>query len=878
MKRLTLALSGVLFAAACTTATTPVVDGAGSVRSLAVFCREGKNLAEAMTCKTDSQLFALVGGGSKGTLALAAPLANTWVDNDPSIPGATPLRLPGEPIALAVDALGKRAYAVIADGNPSLVAIDITEAGSKPLKIAMSVPLPFVPAALTLIYRSDALLFWRYVAIADPDHGLVWVARLDQLGAAPQWIKWSVGGSPSALQWMPNAKQLWVGHLRHGFVSVVDVEKGKLVGTPISVDNACRNGLDDDGDGLIDRGDRGCDSPSDDSEQDPEVQPLCDNQQDDDGDGLTDSDDAGCAALAHASATGVSDGCRNGLDDDGDGHTDFPADSGCADFGDTSEASDNLGCANGLDDDGDGATDAQDPQCLPGSSVEWPTIAGVALATAASTACANGLDDDGDGGTDLQDGDCWGRAGSAEIGPDRTPAMRLAATPDQRTVAVAHLGRREVLFIDAETRALLRPVRGEKAPFGRASRLDERDGVLGLAVTARPTALVGTQIGASQLMGIALSPGGLAVAQVAASSTSALGIGWVVSSTTTATTVGKPALVVAGAAVDLGAAVPTRFASLGPLQTEARPNGTSYYGVQPNAESYEHRSEQWRATFEGLLPGATRTSGRFVGTGLLHDATADFCAMGVVPGDWLILGASAACAAQPATRIRVAAVYGDTLQLDVTTAQLDTVIADEAAQLASDLADAATVVAKAVAVLPQCFGDGAVPYTVRASGWLLIGSRSGLLSARPRIDGLCAEVPANELHGGRLPEPQLRSGPDGKPLRPASCPYAKGLLDPAFAPTPVHTAIFTGLQIHPGCKTRTLAGGQAVVQVLPSLRDATWVFNVTAGYQPAVTAMGAETAGLAAGPHLGYVYALDAGAGALFAVDPTASRATIRLE
>jgi fibro-slime domain-containing protein len=66
---------------------------------------------------------------------------------------------------------------------------------------------------------------------------------------------------------------------------------------------ACCDGMDNDGDGCIDYpGDRGCSSPSDNSEG-----------------------EAGCAA------------CSDGIDNDLDGYTDYPADPGCACPQDTSE-------------------------------------------------------------------------------------------------------------------------------------------------------------------------------------------------------------------------------------------------------------------------------------------------------------------------------------------------------------------------------------------------------------------------------------------------------------------------------------------------------------------------------------------------------------
>ncbi len=57
---------------------------------------------------------------------------------------------------------------------------------------------------------------------------------------------------------------------------------------------ACGNGLDDDGDGLIDDDDLGCERPYDDDEADPPAVPACANGVDDDLDGFIDVFDRDC--------------------------------------------------------------------------------------------------------------------------------------------------------------------------------------------------------------------------------------------------------------------------------------------------------------------------------------------------------------------------------------------------------------------------------------------------------------------------------------------------------------------------------------------------------------------------------------------------------
>jgi len=81
---------------------------------------------------------------------------------------------------------------------------------------------------------------------------------------------------------------------------------------------ACANGVDDDGDGLVDLADPGCIDAADDSELGT-VQ--CDNGEDDDGDGYVDfPDDPGCASAA---SDAEQTQCQDGVDNDGDGDVDF---------------------------------------------------------------------------------------------------------------------------------------------------------------------------------------------------------------------------------------------------------------------------------------------------------------------------------------------------------------------------------------------------------------------------------------------------------------------------------------------------------------------------------------------------------------------------
>ena len=88
---------------------------------------------------------------------------------------------------------------------------------------------------------------------------------------------------------------------------------------------ACSDGIDNDGDGLVDYPmDPGCSSPTDDSELD--ATHPCDDGIDNDGDGLVDwrldgSGDPGCASAAATSIENPA--CQDGIDNDRDGGIDF---------------------------------------------------------------------------------------------------------------------------------------------------------------------------------------------------------------------------------------------------------------------------------------------------------------------------------------------------------------------------------------------------------------------------------------------------------------------------------------------------------------------------------------------------------------------------
>jgi len=168
-------------------------------------------------------------------------------------------------------------------------------------------------------------------------------------------------------------------------------------------EGVCQDGIDQDGDGLVDGDDPGCTTFFDFSERSSAL--PCDDGLDNDGDGGVDFPaDPECVSPAGASEWPQ---CSDQLDNDGDGYVDVGGDPGCADAADPSERAPGLPCDDGVDNDGDGLTDLADPHCLrPGDDSE-------------RAACDDGLDNDGDLAVDLLDPGC----SDPEDRSERAPAL-----------------------------------------------------------------------------------------------------------------------------------------------------------------------------------------------------------------------------------------------------------------------------------------------------------------------------------------------------------------------------------------------------------------------------------------------------------------------
>lgn len=177
----------------------------------------------------------------------------------------------------------------------------------------------------------------------------------------------------------------------------------------LPVGPSCSDGVDDDGDGLIDADDPQCFGPNDSEAGTLVSGPIeapsdCTDGTDDDGDGLVDADDPDCIDAADRIEGPGYDGALALVITDGDG-LELTAVPSQAEVVPPGEPGAIAACANGEDDDGDGLVDEADPGC------HWEND------DSEEQVCSNGVDDDGDGMADLDDPGCYGPNDESESDP-----------------------------------------------------------------------------------------------------------------------------------------------------------------------------------------------------------------------------------------------------------------------------------------------------------------------------------------------------------------------------------------------------------------------------------------------------------------------------
>jgi hypothetical protein len=167
----------------------------------------------------------------------------------------------------------------------------------------------------------------------------------------------------------------------------------------------CQDGIDNDGNGAIDLDDSSCQEATLEGLRWEGEVPACADGQDNDEDGLIDRADPGCRHELDQSEDRIREvsSCFDQDDNDGDGfidgddedcqNTEIYTRQGIVAF--VGEDPNDV-CQDELDNDGDGLIDAQDPGCTDGAASSKYSFERL-------SACSDGIDNDGDGFVDFGD-------------------------------------------------------------------------------------------------------------------------------------------------------------------------------------------------------------------------------------------------------------------------------------------------------------------------------------------------------------------------------------------------------------------------------------------------------------------------------------------
>lgn len=484
-------------------------------------------------------------------------------------------------------------------------------------------------------------------------------------------------------------------------------------------------------------------------------------------------------------------------------------------------------CQDGIDNDNDGLTDRFDPSCLYPmdreddedkrpcenvTSVNGLTIGGYGVCEMYGVAlnplfaCMNGKDDDGDGLTDFdQDEDCYGYAYDREDGSPTRVSGRPAISPNGKFIYVPLSDPPGIAVFSKEPFVRIN-VNDKNGP--RPNMLLERLGFKDIwinnpvmeikiaEVSQKVYAFVALSSG--QVVRVLVEDGGEARHQIDLASiqmkSSALGM----------------SLEVNGVTVDRSIEAHPEYPSLGPMTVSLVPGSDgyySYYGVVFNGDPSLELTENWKVTFEGVIPGTESKSGFFASKDIFEDPFMNFCNLGVEAGDNLVI-----------------TIEEDSKCINLGKGEVEYgIVKVEKNRLYLK------EFGNGYAQLPgsDC-PSGPYRYRVRVKGaWTVVGSKSGFLHNYTSNGNDCVlRDDRDERFTGRAYTSMPKNG---KEL--VSCPPLTGaeeidwkvFKNPAFS-----------FRIYPGCKIDE----NFKVSIVPELRDTEISFKTISGQSPKVISTG----------------------------------------
>jgi hypothetical protein len=782
--------------------------------AMALVCQEvsgsTKKPAALADCDEETpgkQLVAFVANGPTGDVGILNLTTGDAVDTDPTIPEVTRAFIGGYPADVASRPDSKVVW-VLDPMGPDIVTMDPQTYETTRF------PLPYPGGRLFY----DALRSQLLVAFAG--EGSVGFVALGEDGQPAGVDVVEVGGSPNALVAVGDGTVL-VTHMLEQHVTLLDLEAREVTGL-IGIVPACRDGLDNDGDGLVDAGDPGCFAPRDMDEEDAAACPAgsdcdagpygwvlgrCGNGLDDDGDGLADLDDPGCSDRTDQTEESEAAACSDGLDNDGDGDTDFPDDADCGDelgFAEAppeSEGAVPAGCSNGVDDDGDGLVDfPEDPGCADAQAEEvslWP--------------CADGLDNDGDGLADHPaDPDCFGAGGAGEkLAP--LPMAEAAVSPDGRFAYVVHKGYGHVVVLDLEERRLVDVNAGDDETHHVLRRMRHE---YALAFSYSPLLVVMREVDGVTEAYVADAGGQVTrvVVQDKDGPRHLVAEAESEDDTPAHCSASKPHLLVEGDEIALGYSPVTGYPDLGPLMVETLDEETNkkrFYGITFTDDLRSTTNETWRVEYEGALPGMSDALARVVTSTRVVFEHTNLCSHGVLPGDYLVL--------RPGVETRCGDFQaGEEYNYTIEQAGGDWVVLEAGSGWTEGEGGEVEGVPDPT---PACF-PWTVAFSMRPAGVFTVrGSRTGFLHQVIETEDGCEESQtANPLFNGRAAAATVT---DGVVLEKCPITAAGEGIETATYSNPI-----LSFDIFPACRISQ----DGLAELVAPERSTVWTFTVATGF------------------------------------------------
>jgi len=360
-----------------------------------------------------------------------------YVDLDPGEPGNTGIDVPDGPSTVAVGLVPTVAL-VGSSREPALSAVDVVQGVPVGQPLRLSSPpqlIRNIPGTNRFIFSqrlSPALGIVRLDVSCDGEAGVhrsdctltggITLENTISLDAPP--ASFAVGADGRVFVTRDGQTSLLVVDLAldpSGAPSCSSECDTRLW----SLTADCRDGIDNDGDGLSDFDDPQCFDP--DGSEFVDDASICSDGLDNDGDGLVDADDPDCLTPQFGSEEGLA-----GLPP----------------------------CANGFDDDLDGLTDGEDPGCVESDGAsEFERGVRVTPSEEGPMAdCRDGIDNDGDGQTDWpEETECYAAWSESESAIRLVVPSEVALTDDSELVLVADVSGSQLLVFDAASGERLAP-------------------------------------------------------------------------------------------------------------------------------------------------------------------------------------------------------------------------------------------------------------------------------------------------------------------------------------------------------------------------------------------------------------------------------------